>query len=323
MHYCLRLSDTISPAHIVITSYSIHYTKLYDLTVGGGVGWLTKKYGLTIDNLISLQVVTADGEKIMANESENSDLFWALRGGGGNFGVVTLFEFQLHTVGPEVLAGLFIFPHKQAKQVLRKFHELTVSAPEDLTVISGLRYAPPLPFLPDELVGEKVVILAAGYFGPGEKGMDLIKPLQYFGDALGQMIAPMPYVITSYSIHYTKLYEIEANAQNPIVPPGVYIADPSARVWNDGKLYVYGSLDESTTYYCSYMYHVLSTSDMKNWKLTPDVFNSRGDNDQISYSDKELYAPDCTHRNGLYYLYYCQPDRKAAEGVAVSDSPTA
>lgn len=115
---------------------------------------------------------------------------------------------------------------------------------------------------------------------------------------------------------------IEANAQNPIVPPGVYIADPSARVWNDGKLYVYGSLDESTTYYCSYMYHVLSTSDMKNWKLTPDVFNSRGDNDQISYSDKELYAPDCTHRNGLYYLYYCQPDRKAAEGVAVSDSPT-
>ncbi len=168
-------------------------TGIAGLTVGGGVGWLTKKYGLTIDNLISLQVVTADGEKIMANESENSDLFWALRGGGGNFGVVTLFEFQLHTVGPEVLAGLFIFPHKQAKQVLRKFHELTVSAPEDLTVISGLRYAPPLPFLPDELVGEKVVILAAGYFGPGEKGMDLIKPLQYFGDALGQMIAPMPY----------------------------------------------------------------------------------------------------------------------------------
>ncbi|WP_163718565.1 family 43 glycosylhydrolase [Mangrovibacterium lignilyticum] len=129
----------------------------------------------------------------------------------------------------------------------------------------------------------------------------------------------MRYII---SLCFLLFIGIEANAQNPIVPPGVYIADPSARVWNDGKLYVYGSLDESTTYYCSYMYHVLSTSDMKNWELTPDVFNSRGDNDQISYSDKELYAPDCTHRNGLYYLYYCQPDRKAAEGVAVSDSPT-
>lgn len=168
-------------------------TGIAGLTVGGGVGWLSKKYGLTIDNVISMEVVTADGKKLVANESENSDLFWALRGGGGNFGVVTLFEFELHNTGPEVLAGLFVFPHKQAKQVLKKFYELTASAPDELTVLSDLRHAPPLPFLPEEVVGEKVIVLAAGYFGNIEKGMNLIQPLQYFGDLLGKLIAPMPY----------------------------------------------------------------------------------------------------------------------------------
>ncbi|WP_163718515.1 family 43 glycosylhydrolase [Mangrovibacterium lignilyticum] len=109
--------------------------------------------------------------------------------------------------------------------------------------------------------------------------------------------------------------------QNPIVPAGVYLADPSAHVWHDGKLYVYGSLDESTEYYCSYKYHVLSTSDLVHWDITENVFASRGDNDKVPYSDKELYAPDCQFKNGMYYLYYCQPDRKAAEGVATSKFP--
>ncbi|RKD90885.1 family 43 glycosylhydrolase [Mangrovibacterium diazotrophicum] len=109
--------------------------------------------------------------------------------------------------------------------------------------------------------------------------------------------------------------------QNPIVPAGVYLADPSAHVWQDGKLYVYGSLDESTEYYCSYDYHVLSTSDLLHWDMEENVFASRGENDEVLYSDKELYAPDCQFKNGLYYLYYCQPDRKAAEGVATSKSP--
>ena len=100
---------------------------------------------------------------------------------------------------------------------------------------------------------------------------------------------------------------LKSFAQNPIVPPGIYIADPSAHVWNDGKLYIYGSLDESTDYYCSYRHHVLSTTDLQNWNITKDVFSSRGENDQVPYNDALLFAPDCQFKNGTYYLYYCQP----------------
>jgi len=109
-------------------------------------------------------------------------------------------------------------------------------------------------------------------------------------------------------------------AQNPISPPGVYIADPSAHVWADGKLYIYGSNDESKTYFCSYIHHVLSTSDLKTWELTKDVFSSKGANDQVPYNDNILYAPDCMFKNGTYYMYYCQPGNDA-EGIATSKSP--
>ncbi|WP_319592481.1 family 43 glycosylhydrolase [uncultured Draconibacterium sp.] len=111
-------------------------------------------------------------------------------------------------------------------------------------------------------------------------------------------------------------------AQNPIVPAGVYIADPSSHVWADGRLYLYGSLDESTDYYCSYRHHVLSTSDLKDWTITKNVFASRGENDQVPYSDALLFAPDCMFKDGTYFMYFCQPDRNAAEGVATSNSPT-
>lgn len=110
-------------------------------------------------------------------------------------------------------------------------------------------------------------------------------------------------------------------SQNPIVPAGLYIADPSAHVWNDGKLYIYGSADESTDYYCSHKHHVLVTEDMQNWVVYYNRFSSRGENDEVPYSDKFLYAPDCMYKDGKYYLYYCQPDKEFAEGVALSDSP--
>lgn len=110
-------------------------------------------------------------------------------------------------------------------------------------------------------------------------------------------------------------------AQNPIVPAGMYIADPSAHVWQDGKLYVYGSLDESTDHYCSYRHNVLSTDDLINWKSTENIFESKGKNDQVPYNDALLFAPDCAYKNGSYYLYYCQPDKKGAEGVVTSKSP--
>ncbi len=111
-------------------------------------------------------------------------------------------------------------------------------------------------------------------------------------------------------------------AQNPIVPPGIYMADPTARVWEDGRLYIYGSVDESVDYYCSHRYHVLSTGDLADWTIQKNSFSSRGENDQVAYNDALLFAPDCQIKGDTFYLYYCQPDGNNAEGVAVSESPT-
>jgi hypothetical protein len=113
-----------------------------------------------------------------------------------------------------------------------------------------------------------------------------------------------------------------AMGQNPIVPPGVYIADPSARVFSDGKLRIYGSLDESTQYYCSHRHHTLETADMKRWKITENIFASKGEGDAVSYSDTPLSAPDCMEKDGKYFLYYCMAQPKDVEGVATSSSPT-
>jgi len=110
-------------------------------------------------------------------------------------------------------------------------------------------------------------------------------------------------------------------AQNPIVPPGVYIADPAAHVWDDGRLYVYGSLDESTEYYCSWRHHVLATTDLLNWTIYENRFASKGPNDQVPETDALLFAPDCMFKNGTYYLYYCLPDNQFTEGVATSPNP--
>ncbi len=109
--------------------------------------------------------------------------------------------------------------------------------------------------------------------------------------------------------------------QNPISPPGVYIADPAAHAWKDGRLYVYGSLDESTDYYCSHRHHVMSTDNMLDWTLHRDVFASKGENDQVAYSDALLYAPDCQYRDGTYYLYYTLASPQQTEGVATSKNP--
>lgn len=120
---------------------------------------------------------------------------------------------------------------------------------------------------------------------------------------------------------HSGIISILVYAQNPIVPPGVYIADPSAHVWKDGKLYIYGSLDESTGYYCSHRHHVMATGNLLDWTIYEDRFASKGENDQLPYNDAVLYAPDCQYKDGLYYLYYCQPYRDAAEGVATSENP--
>jgi len=187
--------DEATQAHGLAMPVGINSTTgIAGLTLGGGFGWLTRKYGMTIDNLVSVDVVTAEGKKIRASANENGDLFWAVRGGGGNFGVVTQFEFQLFPIGPEIVAGLIVFPFNQAKQILTKYRQFVDSAPEELNVWVVLRKAPPLPFLPETVHGREVVVLPVFYCGAVAEADKLIAPLRDFGTPLGEHIGPQPYV---------------------------------------------------------------------------------------------------------------------------------
>ena len=165
-------------------------TGIAGLTLGGGFGWLSRKYGLTVDNLRSADVVTADGELVTASANEHPDLFWGIRGGGGNFGVVTSFELELHDVGPEVLSGLVVHPYRDGRQVMEFYREFAADIPEDVNVWTVLRRAPPLPFLPEEVHGTEVVILAAFYAGDMNAGERALRPLRDFGSPIADVIAP-------------------------------------------------------------------------------------------------------------------------------------
>jgi FAD/FMN-containing dehydrogenase len=168
-------------------------TGIAGLTLGGGFGWLSRKYGLTADNLISADVVTAGGELLRVSEDEHPDLFWGIRGGGGNFGIVTSFEFQLHPLGPEVLSGLIVHPFSEAASVLRHYRDFTAQAPDELTVWVVMRKAPPLPFLPEEVHGTEVVVLAALYTGDMSEGERALQALRDFGEPIADVISPHLY----------------------------------------------------------------------------------------------------------------------------------
>jgi FAD/FMN-containing dehydrogenase len=161
-------------------------------TLGGGYAWISSKHGLACDNLVSAQVVTADGRVLTASESENEDLYWGIRGGGGNFGVVTSYDFQLHDLGPTVLAGLMIHPIEKAPEVMRAWRDYVEQAPEELGTGTAVLLAPPEPFVPEELQGSPVfgiVVIYAGDPGEGEK---VIEPLKALGPAV-DLVEPMPY----------------------------------------------------------------------------------------------------------------------------------
>lgn len=172
----------------------VSHTGIAGLTLGGGFGWLMRQYGLAADNLRSADVVTAEGEFLRADAEEHDDLFWGLRGGGGNFGVVTSFEYRLHPVGPIVLAGLMLHPAAEAREVLSFYRDFIGTAPDELTTIVVLRMAPPAPFLPSWVHGQPVVIIGACYAGPVEEGERAVAPLRRFGEPLVDMIRPTPYV---------------------------------------------------------------------------------------------------------------------------------
>jgi FAD/FMN-containing dehydrogenase len=168
-------------------------TGIAGLTLGGGFGWLSRKHGLTIDALLSADVVTADGRLVHASENDNSDLFWALRGGGGNFGVVTSFTYRAHPVGPMVYCGLMVHMQSDAPAVLAHWREFVANAPDELAVWAVLRKAPPLPFLPEEVHGQDVLVMPFVWSGDIEAGEAAIAGMSEFGSPVGTHIGPMPF----------------------------------------------------------------------------------------------------------------------------------
>lgn len=168
-------------------------TGVAGLTLGGGFGWLSRRYGMSVDNLLSADVVTADGELVHADATHDPDLYWAIRGGSGNFGVVTMFEFELHRVGPDVYAGLVVLPFEQAMPALRRYKAAAAAMPDELAVWAVMRLAPPLPFLSADVHGKPIIAFALCYTGPIEDGARVAETMREFGQPYGEHLGPMPY----------------------------------------------------------------------------------------------------------------------------------
>jgi FAD/FMN-containing dehydrogenase len=164
------------------------------LTLGGGFGYLTRRFGWTTDNVASMDLVTADGTIVRASEDENSDLFWGLRGGGGNFGVVTSFEYKLHQVGPDIIGGAIAWRAEDAERVLDLYRSIATDAPPELTCVAGLRIAPPAPWIAPDAHGKPIVAMFVCYSGPLAEGEKLLAPIKAFGSPVGDVVQKRPYV---------------------------------------------------------------------------------------------------------------------------------
>ncbi|NIM73356.1 MAG: FAD-binding protein [Gammaproteobacteria bacterium] len=164
------------------------------LTLGGGFGYLTRRYGWTSDTVLGMDVVSADGKLVRASSEENADLFWGLRGGGGNFGVVTGIDYALHPVGPEIVGGLVAWPASEAPKVLELYRTLAEEAPPELTLVTLMRPAPPAPWLPQDMHGKPIVAMLACYSGDPEKGEKAVAPIKTFGNPIGDVLVRRPYI---------------------------------------------------------------------------------------------------------------------------------
>ena len=171
----------------------VSLTGVAGLTLGGGFGYLTRRFGWTSDNVIGFEVVTADGRLVRASADENADLFWGLRGGGGNFGVVTGIDYQLYPVGPEVVGGVVAWPQSEAPKVLDLYRKLAAEAPPELTLVTMMRPAPPAPWLPKEMHGQPIVAILAAHSGPPEEGEKAVAAIKAFGKPVGDILVRRPY----------------------------------------------------------------------------------------------------------------------------------
>jgi FAD/FMN-containing dehydrogenase len=187
--------DRATQAHgLVVPSGHVSHTGVGGLTLGGGTGWLMRRYGLTIDSLRSAEVVTADGEVVRASADERPDLFWALRGGGGNFGVVTEFEFEAYQLGTKLVAGMLVYPLTQAHEVLAFVCEWMEDAPDELTCFPVFVTAPPQPPFPAELQGTAVLAVGVAYAGPIDDGLHALEAIKRFAPPALDLAGPMPYL---------------------------------------------------------------------------------------------------------------------------------
>ncbi|KAB1185109.1 FAD-binding oxidoreductase [Haloferax sp. CBA1149] len=182
------------PHGLATTGGIVSHTGVAGLTLGGGIGWLMRKHGLTADNLLSADVVTADGEFIRASDDEHADLFWALRGGGGNFGIVTSFEFSLHPVGPAVLAGPVFWAADDTADVLRFYRDFARDAPDELGTVIRFGTIPPLPAVPEELHWRPAVAINTCYAAPVDEGERVLRPLREYGTPLFDLVSSKPYL---------------------------------------------------------------------------------------------------------------------------------
>jgi len=179
---------------LAVTGGLVSSTGVGGFTLGGGVGWLMRRYGLASDNLIGADVVISDGSVVRASESENADLLWGLRGGGGNFGVVTSFEFRLFPVGPTILGGPIFYPGKQVVDVLRSWRDATSAMPDDLTTLVSLGSAPPIPPIPEAWHGQAVATVVGAYAGAIADGQAPTSSLRTLGDPVVDLLGEMPYL---------------------------------------------------------------------------------------------------------------------------------
>ncbi|WP_181892900.1 FAD-binding oxidoreductase [Falsiruegeria mediterranea] len=236
--------DRETQAHALAVPVGINSTTgIAGLTLGGGFGWTTRKWGMTIDNLLSAEIVTASGDILTTSASSHPDLFWAIRGGGGNFGIVTSFEFGLHDLGPEVLSGLIVHPIDAAPGLLSEFSKIADSAPDELTVWSVMRKAPPLPFLPEEWHGREVLIFAACFTGAIKDGEKAMAGLRSLGTPIADVISPHAFVdwqaafdplLTPGARNYWKSHDFDAlpsDAIQALLDGIATLPDPACEVF--------------------------------------------------------------------------------------------
>jgi FAD/FMN-containing dehydrogenase len=212
---------------LAVTGGLVSSTGIAGFTTGGGIGWLMRKYGLASDNMVGVDVVTADGQFVHASADEHPDLFWGLRGGGGNFGVVTSFEYQLHEVGPTVLSGLVFYPAEEAEQVLRGYRAACASAPDELTTLVNMTTAPPVPFLPESVHGQPIIGVGGCWSGDLDAGEAATAPFRSLGTVIADVFAANPY--TGWQ-----------QALDPLYPRGVhnYFRSAFLRTADDASLRV-------------------------------------------------------------------------------------